>query len=94
MPRGIGCVAVKTTNRGAMKLLKLCPGHGDQTRLASELGLGTNGQSLISRWARAKRKPDTPNRIKLQKKLDIGWALWDDEVEIEEREVQRKAGAA
>lgn len=64
-------------NRGAERLAELFPNHGDQKKIAKDVG---TDQSVVSRWIRGERKPKVPQRAKLEDLYGIGWRLWDDDV--------------
>jgi transcriptional regulator with XRE-family HTH domain len=67
-----------TPNRGSLALDALCPGYGDQKRIATELGAD---EPQFSRWRRGVRKPDPAMRATLEEKLGIPWQAWDQDPE-------------
>lgn len=62
-------------NRGAQRLRSL---GKSQSELARELGV--KDSSIVSRWFRGERKPDTVQRAAIEDSFAIGWRLWDEDV--------------
>lgn len=62
-------------NRGAQRLRAL---GKSQSEIARELGV--KDSSVVSRWFRGERKPDTVQRATIEDAFAIGWRLWDDDV--------------
>lgn len=65
-----------TPNRGSQALDALCPGYGDQKRIAAEIGAD---EAQFSRWRRGVRKPEGTMRKTISERLGIAWDSWDQE---------------
>lgn len=62
-------------NRGAQRLRAL---GKSQSEIARELTV--KDSSIVSRWFRGERKPDTIQRAAIEDSFAIGWRLWDEDV--------------
>jgi len=62
-------------NQGAATLVKVCSTEGT-SNVARTLGVSVG---MVCNWKAARHKPDTPNRIKLEKSYGVGLEDWEKE---------------
>ena len=72
---GMSARAVGEPNKGSAALVALCPGYGDQKRIAASVGAD---EAQFSRWLRGLRKPEPKMRGVIQERLGISWSAWDE----------------